>query len=37
LTVIASGEPFFVAGQKHAGGTLVIGVKIASKSGKPSK
>lgn len=37
LTVIASGEPFFVAGQKHAGGTLVIGVQIGSKSGKPSK
>jgi len=38
LTVIASGEPFFVAGQKHAGGTLVIGVQIGSKSSaKPSK
>lgn len=42
LTVIASGEPFFVAGQKHAGGTLVIGVQIgakpSAKSGKkPSK
>jgi hypothetical protein len=37
LTVIASGEPFFVAGQKHAGGTLVIGVQIGSKGGKPSK
>lgn len=33
LTVIASGEPFFVAGQSHAGGTLVIGVKI----GAPAK
>lgn len=32
LTVIASGEPFFVAGQKHAGGTLVIGVQIGVKS-----
>jgi hypothetical protein len=32
LTVIASGEPFFVAGQKHAGGTLVIGVQIGGKS-----
>ena len=31
LTVIASGEPFFVAGQKHAGGTLVIGVQIGEK------
>lgn len=28
LTVIASGEPFFVAGQSHAGGTLVIGVRV---------
>jgi hypothetical protein len=28
LTVVASGEPFFVAGQKHAGGTLVIGVRV---------
>jgi hypothetical protein len=38
LTVIASGEPFFVAGQRHAGGTLVIGVQIGSKaSAKPSK
>ena len=37
LTVIASGEPFFVAGQKHAGGTLVIGVQIGSKGGKSSK
>jgi hypothetical protein len=26
--VIASGEPFFVAGQDHAGGTLVIGVRV---------
>ncbi len=32
LTVIASGEPFFVAGQKHHGGTLVIGVRIGTKS-----
>jgi hypothetical protein len=28
LTVIASKEPFFVAGQKYEGGTLVIGVSI---------
>jgi hypothetical protein len=28
LTVIASSEPFFVAGQSHAGGTLVIGVRV---------
>jgi len=41
LTVIASDEPFFVAGQKHAGGTLVIGVQIGAKApvkpAKPSK
>jgi hypothetical protein len=34
LTVIASDEPFFVAGQKHAGGTLVIGVRIGKKADK---
>lgn len=36
LTVMASGEPFFVAGQSHAGGTLVIGVRVgdAAKSKK---
>lgn len=28
MTVIASGEPFFVAGQSHEGGTLVIGVQV---------
>jgi hypothetical protein len=28
LTVIASGEPFFVAGQSYEGGTLVLGVRI---------
>ena len=28
LTVIASGEPFFVAGQSFEGGTLVIGVRV---------
>jgi hypothetical protein len=33
LTVVASGEPFFVAGQSHAGGTLVIGVRV----GVPAK
>jgi hypothetical protein len=32
LTVIASGEPFFVAGQNHAGGTLVIGVRVAGEA-----
>lgn len=32
LQVIASaGEPFFVAGQKHQGGTLIIGVRIGNK------
>jgi len=34
LTVIASGEPFFVAGQSHAGGTLVIGVRVGSSKKK---
>jgi hypothetical protein len=29
LTVIASGEPFFVAGQSYEGGTLVIGVRVS--------
>lgn len=29
LSVVASpGDPFFVAGQRHAGGTLVIGVRV---------
>jgi hypothetical protein len=28
LTVMASGEPFFVAGQSYEGGTLVIGVRV---------
>lgn len=37
LTVIASGEPFFVAGQRHAGGTLVIGVKVGKNAGKKTK
>jgi hypothetical protein len=31
MTVIASSEPFFVAGQSHDGGTLVIGVRIGGK------
>jgi hypothetical protein len=30
LTVIASGEPFFVAGQRYQGGTLVIGVRVGN-------
>ncbi len=30
LTVIASGEPFFVAGQHYQGGTLVIGVRVGT-------
>ncbi len=34
MTVLAApGDPFFVAGQKHAGGTLIIGVIV----GKASK
>lgn len=33
LEVIAkNGEPFFVAGQKHKGGTLVIGVEIGKQT-----
>jgi hypothetical protein len=31
LTVIASKEPFFVAGQRFQGGTLVIGVRVNSR------
>jgi hypothetical protein len=34
LTVVASGEPFFVAGQSHAGGTLVIGVRVGAQAKK---
>jgi hypothetical protein len=30
LTIVASNEPFFVAGQSLEGGTLVIGVRIAA-------
>lgn len=38
LQVIASaGEPFFVAGQKHQGGTLVIGVRVGEKPAAPAK
>jgi hypothetical protein len=37
LTVIASGEPFFVAGQKYQGGTLVIGVRIGEPKAAPPK
>lgn len=29
--VTTAGDPFFVAGQSHKGGTLVIGVRIGSK------
>lgn len=33
MTVVAAaGDPFFVAGQRHEGGTLIIGVSV----GKPS-
>jgi hypothetical protein len=32
MTVAAApGDPFFVAGQKHAGGTLIIGVRVGSR------
>lgn len=31
LQMIASGEPFFVAGQKHEGKTLVIGVRVGTR------
>jgi hypothetical protein len=35
LQVVASpGDPFFVAGQSHQGGTLVIGVRIGEKPAK---
>lgn len=34
LTVIASGEPFFVAGQRYQGGTLVIGVRVGAAAPK---
>jgi len=33
LQVVASpGDPFFVAGQSHAGGTLVIGVRVGERA-----
>ncbi len=33
LTVVAApGDPFFVAGQSHEGGTLIIGVRVGSAS-----
>jgi hypothetical protein len=35
LQVVASpGDPFFVAGQSHQGGTLVVGVRIGEKPAK---
>jgi len=37
LTVIASGEPFFVAGQSFEGGTLVIGVKVGAAAAPAAK
>ena len=37
LTVIASGEPFFVAGQSFEGGTLVIGVRVSGAAAAPKK
>ena len=30
MTVVASGETFFIAGQKYEGGTLVIGVRVGN-------
>ncbi len=34
LSVVASpGDPFFVAGQRYQGGTLVIGVRVGASSG----
>lgn len=37
LQVVASpGDPFFVAGQSHQGGTLVIGVRVGTASGAPA-
>ena len=31
MTVVAApGDPFFVAGQKHDGGTLIIGVRVGA-------
>ena len=33
MTVAAApGDPFFVAGQKHEGGTLIIGVRVGSRA-----
>jgi hypothetical protein len=37
LQVVASpGDPFFVAGQSHQGGTLVIGVRIGERRSTPA-
>ena len=37
LSVVASpGDPFFVAGQRHAGGTLVIGVRVGIPPAEPA-
>ncbi len=38
MTVVAApGDPFFVAGQKHQGGTLIIGITVGQSSGASSK
>jgi len=37
LQVVASpGDPFFVAGQNHQGGTLVIGVRVGQRPNEPA-
>ncbi len=37
LSVVASpGDPFFVAGQRHQGGTLVIGVRVGTRPDAPA-
>lgn len=37
MTVVASGETFFIAGQKYEGGTLVIGVRVGTASSPGKK
>lgn len=32
VVAASAGEPFFVAGQKHEGGTLVIGIRVGNKA-----
>ena len=33
----APGDPFFVVGQRHQGGTLVIGIRIGNRPARPAK